>query len=635
MIRTSLSLAAAIVSIVTAGSAFAQTATPAPAPANLVSNGSFESTIRTQNLWTGVDSSGFLAGFTTQLRILGTNGGMALSPMPVSVAVVDLNGDKLPDIAAMDPLGFLRVYFNQGTATEPKFADAELVPIFLSRVSQSDPEIQDLVQMDVKGPDLRDIRKGSRINLADLSRSGRYDLYVGNYLGELMLIPNSGSPTKPDFRQPAAVRQVLVPTTKDPTTRWANLVSPFSYDWTQNGRDDLLLGEGSYSANSIHLLLNQGSSTRPVFNEDQRRIAAYGMGLEQLTPTMADYNGDGRPDLIVTERTGKVAVYLNEGKPNEPFQFLNFVPANQPISPAPAGTRKDPLDAAKATGLISVGGITTVSAGDLNGDGLFDLVFGKTNGRIAVSFNKGTKDKPVFAPPVELKTSGTPSKPFMPPSGWATEVGLGRGNFYGYITTVSAEDENDLNPPDQKRALKFGYFPSPNKIFPIPSNYLPMAPKFEFDRVPSLEIKDDDPFLQGPGNTFIVRQVVNIKPGKPYTISMRVKGTGSTNTSIRFNAWGMMIYDQRQVRGDRGSVSYRRDEERIADTELVPITVGPTWSEFRRDFTLKLTSPRAMKAAQEEKLPEGSTLTVTMGIVTMLSPGSGKLYIDDLKIIPK
>ena len=72
---------------------------------------------------------------------------------------------------------------------------------------------------------------------------------------------------------------------------------------------------------------------------------------------------------------------------------------------------------------MSFGGISTVSTGDLNGDGLFELVVGKTNGRIAMALNTGTKTEPKFGAPVELKgTAGTP--PFEVPSGWEIDYGI-------------------------------------------------------------------------------------------------------------------------------------------------------------------------------------------------------------------
>ncbi|MFM7798862.1 MAG: hypothetical protein ACKPBA_07745, partial [Planctomycetota bacterium] len=78
---------------------------PAPAgPKDAIRNGGFERTLQAPNLWSGVDKDGFIAGFRGFLPVLNASGSVAETPMPVGVAVGDLNGDGLPDIVSSDPL---------------------------------------------------------------------------------------------------------------------------------------------------------------------------------------------------------------------------------------------------------------------------------------------------------------------------------------------------------------------------------------------------------------------------------------------------------------------------------------------------------------------------------------------------
>jgi len=622
----------------------AQTPAPAPAaPKNLLENGRFQTGSRQENVWSGVDSNGALAGEKDDLPVLTTSGEdsgkITNTPMPVSVSVADLNGDGLPDIAVMDVKGYLRIYFNSGTKTEPKFTQGEMANLFLSRFTETDPTLQGLdprVQLKV--------REGQRICLSDLTRSGNKDLVIGNYLGEIMLIPNSGSGVKPDFRQPANIASAIIPTMKDSLKKWGNLFAPAVWDWNRDGKDDVLVGEGSYSANSIHLLLNQGSGSRPVFDETNSSVLAYGMGLEQLTPCIVDYNGDGFQDLLVTERTGKVAVYLNKGKqwkPGETLAFDSFVrmggaaPAATPApgtTPAPAGTPapKDPMQEAKTGGLLSLGGIATIAAGDLNGDGLFDLVFGKSNGKIAISLNTGTKTEPKFGAPVEIK-GDTKSLPFVIPSGWNCDYGLDRGNFYGFISVVKEEDDPEAKPPEGKTCLKAGYVPSPNKTMPVPTQY---SPAFGKDwKHPIQYWYNELVRRQAPANFFRVTQLHNtaesspLKTGTTYVFSMKVKGNKVGEGTVDVCYFGFKLLSEKIERGDRGSAVRKRNEARQFKTESIPFSANQQWTEVKREFTVRFEDKNLADLKQ-------ATDWLTM-IAFTLSPGSGTLYITDVKITEK
>lgn len=595
-------------------------APPSPAPKNFISNPGFEVGSQRSNLWYGVDGSKFLTGEREALPVLTASGVIADTAMPVSISIADLNSDGLPDIAAMDVLGYFRVYFNSGTKEEPKFTIGELSTIFLSRVNPKDPTLQ--------GVGVKHARRGERIYLTDIMHSGKKDLIIGNYLGEIMLVPNTGTPLRPDFRQPAKIEQVLIPTMKDSLKKWGNVFAPATWDWNGDGKEDLLVGEGSYSANSIHLLINQGAG-KPVFNENNRSVLAYGMGLEQLTPSVVDYNGDGLMDLLVSERSGKVAIYLNDGKPwkaGETLAFDSFIPAGGGASAAVGTANKDPMTAANAPGLLSVGGIATIATGDMNGDGLFDLIFGKSNGKIAISLNAGTKTEPKFGAPVDIK-SDAPTPPFTLPAGWTCDFGLERGNFFGFFSLVKGTEDSQASPVEGRSVLKAGYVPSKNKNIPVPSQY---TPAFESYRAGDISLFTPEASAAAPANFFsmVQRGRTPLQIGKPYVFSMKVKGSRFTDAAVRIRSEVVKKLSEAKIeRGERGSAKITENELREEKNEIIKFSAGTAWTEVKREFTIKLNNKNLKDVTQVTNWEIAVNFT--------LSPGAGVIYFDDMKLMEK
>jgi hypothetical protein len=578
--------------------------TPPAAPKNLVINGGFETSSRRENLWQGVDNAGYLAGERGQVRVLSLSGEIAETSMPISVGVADMNADGLPDLVTMDVLGYLRIFFNNGSKQEPTFTRGELAGIFLTRTAQKDPTI---------GREYPNARLAPRIFLTDMMKSGKKDLIVGNYLGEVLLVPNAGSAQSPDFKQPPNLSQLVIPTMKDPNKRWGNVFAPCAWDWNKDGKDDLLLGEGSYSANNIHLLINQGSGARPVFDENNRFALAYGDGLEQLTPAVVDYNGDGAPDLLVAERSGKIAVYLNTGEEAKP----GALPPEIPFTSFIAGAGGSPM---------SFGGISTVSTGDLNGDGLFDLVIGKTNGRIAMALNTGKKGEPKFGAPVELKgTAGTPA--FNVPSGWEMDYGLNRGNFFGFMSIVKAAEDSGAQLTEEQSCLKVGYVPSQNKIMPAPSVYTPAFPGFDM-KEPKFGWSPDAILTYAPARYFMLRQwdQFRLKANTSYVLTFKVKGRIGDGQAIV--AWGgfKKLSDEKVVQGERGSADVKKNEAEEKVYETIRFSTGPTWTEVRKEFRVALKD----KQLQDLKQMTHSLLEISFSI-----PPGGEAYFDDVKIVER
>jgi len=604
-----------------------------PAAPEFLKNTSFSNFDERGNFWTGVNPDGVLAGSTVVHfgwkpgpPILTAEGGIDNRPMPISVALDDLNADGLLDIAAMENPGYLRVYFNSGTPQQPKFDKGELAPFYISRVANSDPTLS-WISNPNKNKDFWFVRQTNRIHFSDILRSGKKNLLIGNYAGELFLVPNTGSSQKPEFRSPADLARVMIHTSGDAARKWGNIFSPATVDWNRDGKDDLLIGEGSYSANSIHLLLNQGSANAPKFDETAKHVLAYGMGLEQLTPCLVDFNGDGKTDLLVTESGGKVAVYLNKSDTWKPGETI-------------------PMDSFLKVGGndLSLGGISTVAAGDLTGDGLFDLVFGKNNGCISMTINSGTKESPKFDSVQDVKST-SPGPRIKQPHFWWLENGSERGNFYGTISIVNAADDPGAQIPEGDSCLKVFYTPSPNTVMapPEPRDYNPPLDGFRKedinvfyeDEMQNLRLNSERGILEkAAANYFVVMQGGHspLVPGKTYTASMKVRGNDVPFASMYLGAAAKTNFAQQQATaGDRGAVRKKMGQDRNSVSSAKKFSPSDKWSDVSLDFTVRFNDARIAREFNTQAVQVEWNFVV----VAELEPGKGVLYIDDVSISEK
>lgn len=609
--------------------AVAMAQAPAPAgPKDAIRNGGFERTLQAPNLWSGVDKDGFLAGFRGFLPVLNESGNVAETPMPVGVAVGDLNGDGLPDILSSDPLGYIRIYFNSGSKEQPKFTHGELTTPWLASGEGDPPWTPPMLggEQEVGGWNQRwaKRRQGVRASLADLTGSGKLDLVAGNYFGDIFVIRNSGSGQAPQFPQPPSVARAVIPTMKDPVRRWGNVFAPLMHDWDGDNKPDLLVGEGSYSANNIHLFINQGSAASPAFNEEKRQPLALGEGRQQLTPALADLNGDGKADLVVSDRRGRATGYL---RPDN-WKFGDTLAPSGFLGKAGGLTRDE------GQALVLGSGISTLGTGDLNGDGLFDLVVGKSNGRIAWSANKGTKESPKFEAITDLTGEKPSPAAWQIPSQWDISTGTTRGNFFAYASAVTTQEDAGAQPVEGTRALKFGYAAPSNQRIPPPAIVFPGAK--DFDRDSSVRGVDflyrasaEDRGLNGPANFFVLRQLLQFDIGKTYKLSFRTKGNKVTGAActIGWRAY-KEIGEARVVRGERGAAT--RTVNAIADgaEQQVKFRPGASWSEVTGQYKIEFRKERDLNK-------EPKTSEAFIEIIFDLAAPDGFLYLDDLKLVPQ
>ena len=618
IIRKSLVLACAVLPLTLA----AQNPATAPAgPKDAVRNGGFERTLRAPNLWSGVDKDGFLAGFRGFLPVLSESGNVAETPMPVGVSVGDLNNDGLPDILSSDPLGFIRIYFNSGSKEQPKFTSGELTTPWLASGEGNPPWTPPMLggEQEVGGWNQRwtKRRQGVRASLADLTGTGKLDLVAGNYFGDIFVVRNSGSAQVPQFPQPRSIAKAVIPTMKDPVARWGNVFAPLMHDWDGDNKPDLLVGEGSYSANNIHLFLNQGSAAAPAFNEEKRQALALGKGREQLTPALADVNGDGNLDILVTDRRGRVTAYVRPSG----WKF------GDSISPSGFLAKNGGLTPDDSQALVLGSGIHTIATGDLNGDGLFDLVVGKSNGRVAWAANKGTKEAPKFQTANDLTGEKPVPAAWQLPSGWDVDAGASRGNFFAYANSVTAQEDPGAQPVEGTRAFKFGYAAPATPTLPMPRLNIPATRTFD-RRGDLFSASAERRGTGAPSNFFVLRQPLQLEIGKTYKLSFQAKGNQVANASYTLGWRGFkQLGEDRLVRGERGAV--RRESNVISDQEVQSTDFRPSgnWSTVSKDFKIQFKKERDLN---KEKLTSQGILEITFELA---SP-DGFLYLDDLKLVP-
>ncbi len=557
----------------------AQNASPSPGPGgNLFGDqGGFEKIAGTDdNVWDGVNSEGTLAVPTFSAKVVTERNALGDLAMPPSVAYADLNGDGKPDLLVAAPNGYFYYYQNRGTAAEPRFTNAEIVPLFLSMATRAPGDYRAHNVLDT-------VRFCPRISLAEWRNRGIFDLIVGNYLGELFFIPNQGS-QRASFRQPVPVESARV-ATADANRLWGNLLSPVAADWSGKGRLDLLLGEGTYSANAIRLLENAGGSA-PKFPSAGQSFLAYGDGREQLIPAVVDYNGDGKPDLLISDRTREIGVYLNNGKPGGAGELAR----SSTISFGGSG---------------KLPGFAAPCVADFNGDGLFDLLFGLDNGHIAVALNTGTKEQPKFGPPRDLKGEDRLGRNVKRPVGWETWTKTEFGNALAYFTVVNAQDDPASAPPEGANCLKAGYWPVANDVFPLGQEGIPGTVR-QFS---------------------LLRRTVTLEQGKNYAFSFKVKNNGMEKLHYRFrNATNETVGALREETDDRGFKTVAT-ADRMAEVIDVgaDFTAGGNWTTVTKTINVRYKSSEF----QTKKEITGS-VQVDFDAHSM----ADTIYFDDFQMVP-
>lgn len=163
------------------------------------------------------------------------------------------------------------------------------------------------------------------------------------------------------------------------------VVSPEVADWNNDGLLDMIVGQ---SDGRIRLFLNRGTQSSPVFRDfeylktsDGKEIwswpgacICYGGDPECPVPRVADWNNDGRKDLILGQWGAFAGKYLYSNPPTTVTGSNYYISQNGIFIYLNKGTDRAPVLERKMGCSPAVMSMPFVT--DLNGDGFLDLISG-------------------------------------------------------------------------------------------------------------------------------------------------------------------------------------------------------------------------------------------------------------------
>lgn len=282
----------------------------------------------------------------------------------------DFDGDGDLDLLCGEFRDRFTYYENTGTRTRPDYAAGR--PLALGGV----PLVMDLCMITPTA--------------VDFDGDGDLDLVVGDEDGRVAFLEHTGrvSGGMPQFLPPRYFRQFAA------EVKFGALATPYAFDWDGDGDEDLISGN---TAGYVGFIENLGGT--PIRWAAPRYLTAGGRLIRELAGpngsiqgpaeakwgysilSVADWDGDGLPDLMTNGIWGKVVWYKNVGTRTAPrlaaAQPVEVAPGTK--SPKPAWNWWDPQGREFVTQWR-----TTPQMVDWNGDGLMDLVMSDHEGYLAL-----------------------------------------------------------------------------------------------------------------------------------------------------------------------------------------------------------------------------------------------------------
>lgn len=271
-----------------------------------------------------------------------------------------------------------------------------------------------------------DVGEGCFPAFLDYNGDGLMDLVLGNYgyyrangqyLSELMLFENTGTPGKPSFKYVSSDYAGL-------SAQNVTGICPAFGDLDGDGDPDLICG--MTNGKLMYFTNTAGPGQAPVFLLNSLVYSGIDVG-QFSTPVIIDLNGDGLNDLVTGEAAGNLDYFENTGSLSSPLfsstPTQNMLGNVDVMKPCCTGYSSPVFGTLNGKAYLLTGSENgnlfyfdqvegnlngtfnlldsnflhinqkprmTLAMADLNGDGKADLAIGNYNGGLAIYYNETT-----------------------------------------------------------------------------------------------------------------------------------------------------------------------------------------------------------------------------------------------------
>lgn len=251
------------------------------------------------------------------------------------IRTIDVGSESLPVLADLDGDGDLDLLV--GSKIDPADHTTSRVVRFENIGTPTVPEFQERGDLEMSG----EFHLAPAV--ADVDGDGLPDLLLGGWRDVVQFWRNTGTATAPAW---TLADSALIRVTRGSNT------TPAVADIDGDGLLDLMVGEAS---GQLNLYRNVGTRTAPRFELVSDNFQEIDVG-RRSTPTFADFDGDGAPDLLIGAEDGHLELWRNVSAPGS-FRF-----------------ERD------TTFVLTADNYSAPTVGDLTGEGRLVMIIGGSGG---------------------------------------------------------------------------------------------------------------------------------------------------------------------------------------------------------------------------------------------------------------